>query len=701
MKKNEKVKTLVVVSTEIIDFEGNEKFESFKFSINREGVHNYDQILGFEEGCTFCLASACKNEENKEYVDNLFRRSLGIYKEKFGEFPESTYLFYHRKEWGRMERFGIIDPSKLSRPEGYQNEYKVAIFKHDEKLPLIRWLKGATERFDPQSMLENYESLQKQEKELFDKYKMQEKIKGQKDIATKEEEESLFLKICSKITLNKVDLTIKENGIQFICLPLFGYLDNNREEINKIVSNLGGLESKTPCLLITPLNLLFDNNAEKAVSLYVDLDPRIRFFDSGIWFRYVSMETDQYGIDFEQQFSQAVAYFEKAKEKNLYQTNVCKEYRDLQVRLFKESYLKDFGSHASSVTPFRFHSEKEMDKEAKSTLQLFLDKKIKWNFLLIDDFADKGLRINKNDQTQKSKGDLVQEIIDEHLIEKFEKVKEVEYEVVFRGENRDWRADVLLLDYLFSHDANGVELATPRYGIELIKKLNMPYLDTENQEMAAPSEESQRGPFFRYWIFPVTAFTDALASDMQRFNYPYIQENYYIARGADPINTPYLFLSSLLNFLKLQYEKVFFEEKDIYYFFLNNPAPDNRQLRDWARKLLVTFLDRFAMIDTIGNKPHNTAFEKTVAQYLREIREKPVTHLPLLVESIRSLLYNLAYLSDMPSNKDAAKRSYDVFRESFNSWKKTNAPALKGLEENVFVTINRIGEYIVTPRNNY
>lgn len=389
MRKSEQVNTLVVVSTEIIDFEGNEKFESFKFSINREGVHNYDQILGFEEGTTFCLASACKNEKNKEYVDNLFRRALGIYKEKFGEFPESTYLFYHRKEWGRMERFGIIDPSRLDRPEGYQNEYKVAIFKHDEKLPLVKWLKGLTERFDPKSMLENYESLQKQENELFDKYKLQ--AKNQEDTGTEEGEESLFTKICSKITLdNNPDLKIIENSIQFIFLPLSGYLDNSRDKINDVVRQSGGLgkNGPMPCLLITPLNLLYDNNAENTIGLYVDLDPRIRFFDSGIWFRYVSMETDQYGVDFEQQFSQAVAYFEKAKEKNLYQTNVCKEYRDLQVRLFKESYLKDFGSHASSVTPFRFHSEKEMDKEAKSILQLFLAKKIKWNFLLIDQVVE-------------------------------------------------------------------------------------------------------------------------------------------------------------------------------------------------------------------------------------------------------------------------------------------------------------------------
>jgi len=132
------------------------------------------------------------------------------------------------------------------------------------------------------------------------------------------------------------------------------------------------------------------------------LDKRIEFFDSSIWHYYVPLNKN-----FKKNFRNVVEKIRKNYENKLYLTNIAREYIEFQSRLMLQSHLAPVGegTHATHITPFIFHSETVMEQRAKQTLEkikkieekLYL-RKVKWKFLLVDDYADKGLAIDKTEE---------------------------------------------------------------------------------------------------------------------------------------------------------------------------------------------------------------------------------------------------------------------------------------------------------------
>jgi hypothetical protein len=78
--------------------------------------------------------------------------------------------------------------------------------------------------------------------------------------------------------------------------------------------------------------------------------------------------------------------------------------------------------------------------------------------------------------------------------------------------------------------------------------------------------KENRGPLQKMWFYPITAFNNTFIDDLRNKGVRLIDYYWHISRGADPINTPYLFLSSINNFLYLQLQQALFSLENILKF---------------------------------------------------------------------------------------------------------------------------------------
>lgn len=220
--------------------------------------------------------------------------------------------------------------------------------------------------------------------------------------------------------------------------------------------------------------------------------------DSSIWNYFVKIE-----IDFENHTVTAPRLGDVVKsirdnyKEGRYHLSVSREYANLNYRLVKESWLD--GAHGDYVSPFIFHSEKELEKliESEFNVKNRMSKKSsiskirehKWRILLVDDKAVKGMSpVNKGmtfDEEEgllkNSKMAVVRSLLKEYFIDEkhqfcHEKneVKDddittfyLEYaENVVEAQKklREKKYDLILLDYLLEADVNN-----KKYGYELLE----------------------------------------------------------------------------------------------------------------------------------------------------------------------------------------------------------------------------------------
>ena len=434
----------------------------------------------------------------------------------------------------------------------------------------------------------------------------------------------------------------------------------------------------------------------------LQLDMRYRFFDSSIWYHYISLEESYNGGGFQEQLNSVLKDIDRAYQLKLYWKDAAKEYFELNNRLFGQSRLEGFGSHSSAIVPFRFHSESQMERRAENLIQKFKKIGLKWDFLLIDDFAERpmrdrsGSRDGKDEEESQElpKQQIIKDLIDTDAEEKtriFGKwscVTELEEGISFLKSPDTARGqvqfDVILLDYLFSADKHGNEKKRPDYGTRLLKEIKI-----DIQQFS-----ENRGPIGSFWIFPVTVFTDALASAMQEQNIPYTGEHYYVARGADPINTPQLFRCNLFEFLNLQLDKILFNEKDVLSFFLQNPIPDDIyrpvNAKIWAKKNFGAFLQKFSNFDALRGQ---SSFARRIRSILKLDSGQHEPILPItLAKCISIIMHNLTHVSGDIIGKNSIEHSYIRLHQELMSIKLEN-------KEQILEQVLKLGEHIFAAHN--
>lgn len=418
------------------------------------------------------------------------------------------------------------------------------------------------------------------------------------------------------------------------------------EKRGDLFGHLSKLEPFCPTICIALENIMYRKENDfpelkKRVHVALNFARQMRFLDSSIWNYYIPFDNN-----FTTEFEQVITEIKANYEINLYNTIVAREFLEFQNRLLANSYLKNIGEgHASQISPFKFHSERNMKRIADKKLEKLrtvTQEKIEWNFLLLDDYAKKELRVIKGEAKNKL------EIIKKHIQKKEGKSQlsfdatETVSEAVEMLNTKIY--DVILLDYLLGESEGRHSSMKRAYGHELLLKILHPRNDDEKKLMP------NRGPLEKYWIFPVSVFSSAMFDRLREKGIQYFSDNWILARGADPINTPHLFRYYLFSLLENQLSQVLFTIKDIIKFLKQNPVirvgekkdeqRKDDEIRLWAKSVFGAFIHRFGKREVIElDKDRNSVFADSVYKYLHD---NPGMEFRFY-DHVRQLLYLLAY----------------------------------------------------------
>lgn len=238
--------------------------------------------------------------------------------------------------------------------------------------------------------------------------------------------------------------------------------------------------------------------------------------------------------------------------KILYQLEVAKEHFEFQTRLYKNSYLT--GSH-NNISPIIFHDEDDFRIKYEDVRDKELAKKLSNKpeliVFLIDDFAEKELSIfsNKNGNSEgkaPTKKQLLEKLRDVGKLKEIVEIKVCSFSFSplnckdkkfneLKESIETTVPDIILLDYNLGKD-------NPK-GSEIFSRL-------------IDGKLKHRGPFNKFWVFPITAFSNAFIDDMRADGLEFIDDKYELSRGADFISTPnlfkYYFANMVLEIIKIK-----------------------------------------------------------------------------------------------------------------------------------------------------
>jgi len=287
---------------------------------------------------------------------------------------------------------------------------------------------------------------------------------------------------------------------------------------------------------------------------HLDLDRRVKFLDSSIWHRYVAYE-GAFDGNFKKVLHQVIEYYDL----RLYQSLAGLATLEFECRMLQNAFIAQYGTrgHHEVITPFEFHSETAMERKAEKFMAFFEEERngtrladLYWNVLLVDDHADQNISTEERN-AEITKRDLIQRWITDfdrtgadpeqpkkRLNVTIEKYTKGDSDIINQATKllEDNTFDLILLDYLLGD--SDLQQGLKAYGHEFLL------------ELATHREQSRfrRGPFGRYWIFPISSFPFAFTDKLKQLNMDGSSERWYIASGGDPITTPALFR---LNFYRL------------------------------------------------------------------------------------------------------------------------------------------------------
>jgi hypothetical protein len=316
------------------------------------------------------------------------------------------------------------------------------------------------------------------------------------------------------------------------------------------------------------------NRSEKKYKYELELDPRTKFLDSSIWHRYVSYAPDSGNGDFEENFKKVLNKIITYANFRLYRSLAALSTLEFQCRMLQNSVIAQYGNHGhhEAVTPFKFHSETVMEQKVHKFIKFFeADRnktslmKLQWNILLVDDYSEHEISTIDN-STPKKKNDRKEkpnkkEIIEQWLNDIAGKEKKClnilastdgKDKIISKGIKhlKEQTFDIILLDYLIGDSEIKNSVGLKAYGHEFLLEI------ATSQEQ----KEFNRGPFGRYWVFPISSFPFAFTDKLKQLNIDGSSDRWYIAGGGDPISTPELFRLNFFRLLMRQISEVYLHE---------------------------------------------------------------------------------------------------------------------------------------------
>ena len=245
-------------------------------------------------------------------------------------------------------------------------------------------------------------------------------------------------------------------------------------------------------------------------------------------------------------------------QKGYYNTCQAREFLNLNVRLSQNSYLEGNDSdvaHGQFVVPFLFHSEykarmtlDEIVKNGNAKADRFCCG-YKWRFLLVDDHAEVGLSVvGCNDpKTGPSKIDVILDrlrSIDGMKIgaRKFDSKIQYsdDYNIIIEYVSNlkeckealeQKKYDIILMDYLLG-DKRYIEQPGREYSYELF-------------DCVKDLKDGTIGPGKRLYFMFISAYVHAIQERLDERLISRSTKDWFIGRGACPLNTPEIFLYHL------------------------------------------------------------------------------------------------------------------------------------------------------------
>lgn len=330
----------------------------------------------------------------------------------------------------------------------------------------------------------------------------------------------------------------------------------------------------------------------------------IKYIDSSIWHYYVPIYKNEEDSNRETWKKNLRARIEYAllsiidnKKSGLYNLSVTQEQADFYARILPQSYLADIGEHKKRISPFLFHSEIEMKELLKTAKDVSphmpqisdmvaqkesvnnkkQQTKARWRILLVDDFSEKKMKTFPPGQNSLCKKDLIEKILKKMFVNYDDSIELLCASTVDNAVDvlKSKRIDLILLDYLLDYKHGGQR----EYGYELLVQIR----DTDLK--------SYKGPLGKFWIFPITSFDEVFAQKLRERGWHNDSEDWFLAQGACPLDTPESFKYYLYKLMNRQLEGlevqiVTNEPKEVHSLeeFLEEIFNEEERVREWTNK---------------------------------------------------------------------------------------------------------------------
>lgn len=421
--------------------------------------------------------------------------------------------------------------------------------------------------------------------------------------------------------------------------------------------------------------------AEKApskVMRYLKLDPRYKFLDSSIWFRYIPLVALHQDINLKEYHTlllPELSFIDRITAllneigdywaKGLYYTNAAVATLELQLRLLRESHITNKvgdGGHAEAVTPFKFHSESFLRKRAQQEKdfleeewgkeKLSIGAECNFRTLIVDDQACADLKLSaiaeKYEDCTISKKDLITaplaQIFKSDNIEIFTP-KSLDRVIQDCLEHlKDNHFDLIFLDYLLG-DRQGIN-GGREYGHEfLLDLLN----DSKGEDFIY-----KRGFQGRFWIFSISSFPFALPDKLHQLGISHLQNLWHLSYGGDPITSPHLYAYYLFRFVKQKVSTYFLHPVLLLRILKENPVEVKEgNERFWAEYLentIVNWQQHIQLASQYAQDEKSAGFTESIAWFCKQ--NYPLNKALELILKVTALLKkgyvskNLLYLYD-------------------------------------------------------
>ena len=425
-------------------------------------------------------------------------------------------------------------------------------------------------------------------------------------------------------------------------------------------------------------------------------DARIKFWDASIWHRYLAVD-EHFASGLTTLLNHILTWYNDG----LYDSYVALENLEMQTRAMLNSYIceLDDNGHGRVVTPFKFHAETAMRRDADALLkrlQVFItgDYKVIWRLLMVDDYATIGLRSSrpKNDQanTSISKRNLILNIlhqgvtdykplqgeandVPEHRMVHIDDLGKTSFDIRRKAREKLQAEmyDVVLLDYLLGLSS---ESRTEReYGYDFLQDLQStePVIDSTGSE-----KTYKKGPLGRFWVFPISSFPFAFSDKLRQLGMEGQTDHWLLSSGGDPVTTPEVFRYNFYSFISQQINGFFASSQDIC--ALLKRYSDIQSGKLW-RELVLNTIDQLYLQRMIleNDEDQGSEFARTMLSHLRnnEERKKVLGGIKSFVTSIADIPYfkleaALKDISDQDSHEEIRRllreKSKMFFQAEYN-----------------------------------